>query len=186
MALGHLHRAQQVGEPRIRYSGSPLPLDFSEVDYPHQVVEISLDGERLTGSEALHVPRPVAMHRLGPAPLDEVLSELDALTDDPALPRERWPWLEVTVALDAPVPDLRARVEAALEGKALRLLRLSRRLPQREGDTTSARIDLQTLGPRKLFERTWREHWDAPPDDDVLADFDRLHQDVLDDPEADA
>ncbi|SEM34516.1 exonuclease SbcCD subunit D [Halomonas caseinilytica] len=186
VALGHLHRAQQVGEPRIRYSGSPLPLDFSEVDYPHQVVEVSLDGERLTGSEALHVPRPVAMHRLGPAPLDEVLSELDALTDDPALPRERWPWLEVTVALDAPVPDLRARVEAALEGKALRLLRLSRRLPQREGDTTSARIDLQTLGPRKLFERTWRERWDAPPDDDVLADFDRLHQDVLDDPEADA
>ncbi|MES3675776.1 exonuclease SbcCD subunit D C-terminal domain-containing protein [Halomonas elongata] len=186
VALGHLHRAQQVGEPRIRYSGSPLPLDFSEVDYPHQVVEVSLDGERLTGSEALHVPRPVAMHRLGPAPLDEVLAELDALADDPTLPRERWPWLEVTVALDAPVPDLRARVESALEGKALRLLRLSRRLPHSEADTASKRVDLQTLGPRKLFERTWRERWDSPPDDDVLADFDRLHQEVLDDPEAGA
>ncbi|MGQ0333758.1 exonuclease SbcCD subunit D [Halomonas elongata] len=186
VALGHLHRAQQVGEPRIRYSGSPLPLDFSEVDYPHQVVEVSLDGERLAGSETLRVPRPVAMHRLGPAPLDEVLAELDALADDPALPRERWPWLEVTVALDAPVPDLRARVESALEGKALRLLRLSRRLPHSEADTASKRVDLQTLGPRKLFERTWRERWDSPPDDDVLADFDRLHQEVLDDPEAGA
>ncbi|OBX33776.1 nuclease SbcCD subunit D [Halomonas elongata] len=186
VALGHLHRAQQVGEPRIRYSGSPLPLDFSEVDYPHQVVEVSLDGERLAGSETLRVPRPVAMHRLGPAPLDEVLAELDALADDPALPRECWPWLEVTVALDAPVPDLRARVESALEGKALRLLRLSRRLPQSETDTASTRVDLQTLGPRKLFERTWRERWDSPPDDDVLADFDRLHQEVLDDPEAGA
>ncbi|MBW5799921.1 exonuclease SbcCD subunit D [Halomonas elongata] len=184
VALGHLHRAQQVGEPRIRYSGSPLPLDFSEVDYPHQVVEVSLDGERLAGSETLRVPRPVAMHRLGPAPLDEVLAELDALADDPTLPRERWPWLEVTVALDAPVPDLRARVESALEGKALRLLRLSRRLPHSEADTASKRVDLQTLGPRKLFERTWRERWDSPPDDDVLADFDRLHQEVLDDPEA--
>ncbi|WP_328716368.1 exonuclease SbcCD subunit D C-terminal domain-containing protein [Halomonas elongata] len=186
VALGHLHRAQQVGEPRIRYSGSPLPLDFSEVDYPHQVVEVSLDGERLAGSETLRVPRPVAMHRLGPAPLDEVLAELDALADDPTLPRERWPWLEVTVALDAPVPDLRARVESALEGKALRLLRLSRRLPHSEADTASKRVDLQTLGPRKLFERTWRERWDSPPDDDVLADFDRLHQEVLDDPEAGA
>ncbi|CBV43069.1 exonuclease SbcCD subunit D [Halomonas elongata] len=186
VALGHLHRAQQVGEPRIRYSGSPLPLDFSEVDYPHQVVEVSLDGERLAGSETLRVPRPVAMHRLGPAPLDEVLAELDALADDPTLPRERWPWLEVTVALDTPVPDLRARVESALEGKALRLLRLSRRLPHSEADTASKRVDLQTLGPRKLFERTWRERWDSPPDDDVLADFDRLHQEVLDDPEAGA
>ena len=31
VALGHLHRAQAVGEPRIRYAGAPLQLDFGEV-----------------------------------------------------------------------------------------------------------------------------------------------------------
>ncbi|MDN3519911.1 exonuclease SbcCD subunit D [Halomonas ramblicola] len=193
VALGHLHRAQRVGEDRIRYSGSPLPLDFSEVDYPHQVVEVTLDGEELAAAEAIPAPRPVAMHRIGPAPLDAVLAELEALEDDPALPhqdrelpRERWPWLEVRVELEAPLPDLRARVDAALAGKALRLLRLERRLPRVEGEEAPARVDLETLGPRKLFALTWQRRWGEPPDDEVLADFDRLRQDALDDQDADA
>ncbi|MDI5920738.1 exonuclease SbcCD subunit D C-terminal domain-containing protein [Halomonas sp. LR5S13] len=180
VALGHLHRAQRVGETRIRYSGSPLPLDFSEVAYPHQVVEVTLDGEALAATEAIAVPRPVAMHRIGPGPLDRILAELEALEDDSALARERWPWLEVRVELDDPIPDLRARVEAALADKALRLLRLERRLPRVEGEEAPARVDLATLGPRKLFERTWEARWGQPPDDDVLADFDRLRQEVLD------
>ncbi|MFN2331871.1 MAG: exonuclease SbcCD subunit D C-terminal domain-containing protein, partial [Halomonas sp.] len=157
VALGHLHRAQQVGEPRIRYSGSPLPLDFSEVGYPHQVVEVILDGETLTDAQALPVPRPVAMHRIGPGPLDRVLAELEALDDDPGLARELWPWLEVRVELEAPIPDLRARVEAVLKDKALRLLRLERRLPKVAGDAAADRVDLASLGPRRLFERTWEE-----------------------------
>ncbi|QOR38137.1 exonuclease subunit SbcD [Billgrantia diversa] len=188
VALGHLHRAQQVGEARIRYSGSPLPLDFSEVAYPHQIVEAMLKGETLTATEAIPVPRPVAMHRIGPAPLDQVLAELEALEDDPGLAqvrgrelsKERWPWLEVRVSLTAPVPDLRAQVEAALEGKALRLLRLERRLPQLEGEEAPERVDLEQLGPRKLFERTWETRWGEVPDAEVMVDFDRLLQDVLD------
>lgn len=180
VALGHLHRAQQVGEARIRYSGSPLPLDFSEVAYPHQVLEVSLDGEALAATEAIPVPRPVAMHRIGPGPLDRILAELEPLEDDPALARERWPWLEVRVELEAPIPDLRARIETALEGKALRLLRLERRLPRVEGEEAPARVDLATLGPRQLFERTWTARWGQPPGEDVLADFDRLRQEVLD------
>lgn len=183
VALGHLHRAQKVGEERIRYSGSPLPLDFSEVGYPHQIVEVMLEGERLAGVETLSVPRPVAMHRLGPAPLATILAELATLEDDPALPRERWPWLEVRVELEAPMPDLRAQVDAALAKKALRLLRLERRLPRVTTENAPARVDLASLGPRKLFERTWQARWGEPPDADVFADFDRLRQDVMDDEE---
>ncbi|WP_111412695.1 exonuclease SbcCD subunit D [Billgrantia lactosivorans] len=186
VALGHLHRAQQVGEARIRYSGSPLPLDFSEVNYPHQVVEAVLEGETLAATEAIAVPRPVAMHRIGPGELEKVLAELMALPDDPSQPREQWPWLEVRVELTAPVPDLRARVEAALGGKAVRLLRLERRLPQREGEGSVERVDLEQLGPRRLFERTWEGRWGEPPAADVLADFDRLLQDLLDGDDEDA
>ncbi|MBB3189986.1 exonuclease SbcCD subunit D [Halomonas cerina] len=192
VALGHLHRAQQVGETRIRYSGSPLPLDFSEVDYAHQVVEVTLDKEALAGIETLPVPRPVAMHRLGPAPLDAVLTELEALDPDlpgqdrgQDLPRERWPWLEVRVTLDAPLPDLRARMEAALAGKALRLLRLERRLPRVAREEAPTRVDLEELGPQRLFSHTWEKRWGEPPTKDVLADFNRLLQDMLDDEDTD-
>lgn len=180
VALGHLHRPQRVGEERIRYSGTPLPMDFSESHYPHQVVEVTLDGERLAGVEPIPVPRPVAMHRLGPGPLDAVLAEIDSLKTDSELPPERWPWLEVRVELEAPMPDLRARVDSALEGKALRLLRLERRLPRVAAEDAPERVDLETLGPRRLFERTWQGRWGEPPGEDILADFDRLRQDVLD------
>src|SRR5690606_38005451 len=34
VALGHLHKPQHVaGQERIRYSGSPLPLSFAEVNH---------------------------------------------------------------------------------------------------------------------------------------------------------
>nr|WP_240458067.1 exonuclease SbcCD subunit D C-terminal domain-containing protein [Halomonas socia] len=112
------------------------------------------------------------MLRIGPAPLDKVLAELEALEDDPTLARERWPWLEVRVELEAPIPDLRAQVDAALEDKALRLLRLERRLPRVAEQADTARVDLESLGPRKLFERTWQARWGEPPGETVMADLD--------------
>ncbi|WP_048307200.1 exonuclease SbcCD subunit D C-terminal domain-containing protein [Halomonas sp. PR-M31] len=185
VALGHLHRAQKVGEERIRYSGSPLPMDFSEVAYPHQILEVSLEDERLAGIKALPVPRPVAMHRLGPAPLEAIEAKLVALDDDSALSQERWPWLEISVILKEPLPDLRTRIETALKGKALRLLCLKRRLPDADIQRPGTSERLEDIGPRALFARTWEARWGSSPDDAVLADFDRLRQEVLDE-EADA
>lgn len=45
LALGHIHKPQQINS-RVRYSGSPIPLSFTE-DYPHSVslVEINAHGD---------------------------------------------------------------------------------------------------------------------------------------------
>ncbi|WP_192035067.1 exonuclease SbcCD subunit D C-terminal domain-containing protein [Halomonas sp. YLGW01] len=181
VALGHLHRPQQVGDARIRYSGSPIPLDFSEVDYPHQVVEVTLEGDTLAATESLPIPRSVALKRLGPADLDTVLAELEALEDDPDLPTERRPWLELRVDLDGPQPDLRARVEAALEGRALRLLRIHTRYPKARGEAAgSRRVTLDSLGPQALFARAWEEEYGEPADEAVTRDFAQLLQEVMD------
>lgn len=186
VALGHLHRPQQVGEARIRYSGTPLAMDFSECHYPHQVVEVMLDGECLAGIESLPIPRAVELCRVGPLPLERALDELDALARDASQPRERWPWLEVRVDLKAPCPDLRARVEAVLDGKPLRLLRIHTRFPETRSDTGEARVTLDSLGPRALFERAWHERYGGEPAPQILSDFDRLLQAVHDEEEADA
>ena len=42
VALGHLHRPQQIGSERIRYSGSPLKYSFSEARQPKSVTIIQL------------------------------------------------------------------------------------------------------------------------------------------------
>jgi exonuclease SbcD len=47
VALGHLHKPQKVQHPHIRYSGSPIPLSFSEINYKHQVVEVSIDPKKM-------------------------------------------------------------------------------------------------------------------------------------------
>ncbi|WP_068638028.1 exonuclease SbcCD subunit D [Thauera butanivorans] len=43
VALGHLHRPQQVGQARIQYSGSLLKYSFSEADHAKSVNLVELD-----------------------------------------------------------------------------------------------------------------------------------------------
>ncbi|ALM53227.1 exonuclease SbcCD subunit D C-terminal domain-containing protein [Halomonas huangheensis] len=182
VALGHLHRAQRVGEERIRYSGSPLPLDFSEVGYPNQVLILELDGERLGEVQSLPVPRAVTMQRIGPCDLNEALEQIAQLPSrEQSRDTEYWAWLEITIRLDAPMADLRSRIDEGLADRAARLLRLRRELPggdQQQQPRSGER--LEDIGPRQLFERVWQEQWGAPAEQDVLSDFDRLCQDVLD------
>lgn len=43
-ALGHLHRCQQAGSPRFRYSGSLLKYSFSEAEHSKSVDLVEMDG----------------------------------------------------------------------------------------------------------------------------------------------
>ncbi|WP_110686686.1 exonuclease SbcCD subunit D C-terminal domain-containing protein [Salinicola aestuarinus] len=178
VALGHLHRPQQVGEDRIRYSGSPLPLDFSESHYPHQVLEVTLAGDAVAAIEPLSIPRHVALSRVGPADLETVEAVLAAHETLPDLPRERWPWLEVRVDLDTPRPDLRARIEAAIGDKPLRLLRIHTRYPNADGHEAPASVDLESLTPQEVFARTWQSRYGEAPPETVTRDFNALLQQV--------
>lgn len=184
VALGHLHKPQKVnGEERIRYSGSPIPLSFSEIDYKHQVLDIRLDGERLLSVEPRLIPRAVNLQRVGPAPLGEVLSQLGTLPDIDLLAEEqRQPWLEVRVRLDEPQPDLRQQLESALQGKAVRLVRIAAEYAgQGTHDTQDSGgqlIELDQLSPEELFRRAWRDAYANEADEQTLKDFALLLQDV--------
>ncbi|MCQ4325830.1 exonuclease SbcCD subunit D [Stutzerimonas stutzeri] len=178
-ALGHLHKPQQVaGQSRIRYSGSPLPLSFAEVNYPHQVLLVEFEGEQLKGVESLPVPRAVEMLRIGRAPLAEVIAALEALPPT-GLFDDNLPWLEVRVLLDEPLPDLRPRIEAALAGKAARLVRIASEYAGRRGESESqVLLGLDQIAPQELFARAWEEQFGNPPDDQALDDFTTLLQRV--------
>ena len=178
-ALGHLHLAQRVGQQdHLRYSGSPLPLSFAEVGYKHQVLRIDLDGTRAAAIEPLHVPRAVELLRVpaSPAPVKQAIAELVAL-DLPDLPREAWPYLEVRVLLDAPEPGLRAQVEAALEGKPVRLAKIepTRRVVTTAGVEPALSLDqLAQLQPDDIFRRLWQQRFGDEAPADQLAAFAEL------------
>ncbi|MGF6273006.1 exonuclease SbcD [Massilia sp. UYP11] len=171
-ALGHLHLAQRVGGlDHVRYCGSPLPLSFSEVGYRHQVLRIDLDGASVAAITPLYVPRAVELLRVPalPAPLEEALAALEALELDADLPQQAWPYLEVRVLLDGPEPGLRARIEAVLAGKPVRLAKIepTRKPVAAAGEAEALSLDqLAQLQPDDIFRRLWRQKYgdEAPPD----------------------
>jgi len=184
VALGHLHKPQRVnGEERIRYSGSPIPLSFSEIGYAHQILEITCEGDQLRSVETLLIPRAVNLQRIGPAPLAELLLQLKGLPDiDLLADTERQPWLEVRVRLDEPQPDLRNQIEGALQGKAVRLVRIAAEYAgngRGDGsDDGEGLIELDQLNPLELFSRAWQENYGSEVDEQTLTDFATLLQEV--------
>ena len=170
-ALGHLHLAQAVGgQPHIRYCGSPIPLSFAEVGYQHQVLRIDLNGDAVREIAPIAIPRAVQLLRVParPALIAQVLEELAAL-DVPDAPTEEQPFLEVRVRLDAPEPGLRARIEAALDGKPVRLAKIETSSEAR-GSAVDAEVmtldRLEQLKPDDIFRQLYQQRFgnQAPPD----------------------
>ena len=183
VALGHLHKPQRVnGEERIRYCGSPIPLSFSEIGYQHQILDVTLEGETLVSVEPLLIPRAVNLQRIGPLPLTDILTQLADLPDTDLLAdTQRQPWLEVRVKLDEPQPDLRQQIETALQGKSVRLVRISADYAgsgSRASDDDARLIELDQLTPQELFSRAWQENYGSEADEQTLKDFAVLLQEV--------
>jgi exonuclease SbcD len=170
VALGHLHKAQRVGrQERLRYCGSPLPMSFAEVDYTHQILSVDLDGEKLASVAVIPVPRAVDLLRVPglPASVGDALAELAALDLPSPAAQYTHPYLEVRVRLDMPEPGLRARVEAALEGKPVRLAKIeTSATPGAAGAVNPMSLDdLNRLQPEDVFKRLFHSRYgiDAPP-----------------------
>lgn len=182
-ALGHLHKAQRVGgHEHVRYSGSPIPLSMGEAGYRHQVVIAEVEGDGPARARAIPVPRAVELLRVprrGGAPLEEVEAALAALEPlgDPRDPAR--PYLEVCVALDRPVPDLRRRIEEAAAGRRPRLCKIG---VEYTGDgaplaEAAPAERLAELDPGEVFVRRWRrDHEGEPPAALVEAFFELLEE----------
>ncbi|HEY4713267.1 MAG TPA: exonuclease SbcCD subunit D C-terminal domain-containing protein, partial [Aquirhabdus sp.] len=173
VALGHLHRPQAVGgETRIRYSGSPIPLSFSEENYKHQVLHVELETGLKPKIDVLLIPRTVEMIRVSGA-LSDVVLKLEAL-DQTILPVEEQPFLEVRVYADnAPFPpNLRQQIEDTLPENAVRLVRLRKesRVVNSSDTTTSITSTLKEQTPQSLYADVWLDKY-GEADESVFTDF---------------
>ena len=119
VALGHLHRPQVVGgRAHIRYSGSPVPLSFTEADDRQQVLLLEFAG---AGAPAITVlPLPVArrLQRFH-GTLDEVEADLLAY-DNAAFPLVAW--ADVLVRSDEAPAEVQRRVQAVLQVQRAQVL----------------------------------------------------------------
>jgi len=178
VALGHLHLAQAVKRESIRYSGSPIPLSMAEIDYPHQICVVDIDAGKLVSVASESIPRKVELLRVPTEAIQlaEVEAALLAMTSRAHLPPNEWPIIEVPVLLKQPEPALRSKIEKALEGKGVRLARISTRYTGTGQALADAlpKASLNDLQPEDVLRQRWaREHEGEPPAD-LLAAFHQL------------
>ena len=187
VALGHLHKAQQFDQGRIRYSGSPIPLSFAESEYRHRILKLTFHNQAQLLVEELDIPRSVPLIRVpkkGAATIDSVLKLLEVIELDTNLPEnlpenltaDQHPFLEVRVLEEGPDPARRKRIEQVLEGKPIRLASIKIESPNRDSDEDSLEpsIDSQLLDwiqPEEIFLAAYHQKYDKAPDPEVLNAF---------------
>ena len=86
----------------------------------------------------------------------------------------------MSVLLDEPVPDVRARVEQRLEGRAPRLVKLGVEYPadRRALADVAAQQVLQDLSPEQVFRSLYATRHDGELPDALLAAFHELVDEV--------
>ncbi|NNP76374.1 exonuclease sbcCD subunit D [Acinetobacter sp. Ac_3412] len=174
VALGHLHKPQKVQHPHIRYSGSPIPLSFSEIKYNHQVVEVTIDPKKSEDSfnfEALPIPRSIQLYKIKDE-LTVVMQRLRNLPNEPIENLEHREYVDIEYhTTTPPQPNLRQQFEDALPKDRYRLVRISRQYLSNETNAENKQtISLEPPTPEKLFQQIW-EKKGYHADDEVTQDF---------------
>ncbi len=97
VALGHIHRPQIIGgNERIRYSGSPIPLSFSEKNDQKIVLILEISQNKIQKIEPIEVPKFRELKRIS-GTLEAVKSKLIAFQNEAPLKS----FLEIEVIEDA-------------------------------------------------------------------------------------
>jgi exonuclease SbcD len=173
VALGHIHKPQRLGQ-NIHYSGSPIPLRFSET-YPKSVMLLELKGGEIS-SRPLPVPvfRRLVQLRATEHNWREKVDELSPSTG-------LTPMVEVQLTLESPRAGLIDELKAALEERGFELLSF---LPSYQGEHQGARRHerLFELSPLELFQEFYAVKFPDSPEvpQELFEDFRNLLEKVTD------
>lgn len=163
VALGHLHRRQQVAGPcPVHYCGSPLAIDFGEQENTPSVSIVDVTARTAAKVSAMPVSQAVALRTVRGS-----LAELEGMLVDPAA------WLRVYVR-ERPRAGLKEDVQALLP-RALEVRIDTGALP--DLDPAHRPVSTAARSPRELFAEYLAAKGVA--DDAVGELFNELHDEVL-------
>lgn len=176
VALGHIHRPQVINQMQhIRYSGSPIPLSFSENDDRKQVLILEFNPRQFLKISTHEVPCTRKLIRIK-GDLETVKSKL-RLLQDPGL---KYPaWIEVQVMTDKTIIDLEEQLAEIklklpfIEQLFIRQLKIrpTGNLDQLAGEATI----LSDLTPREVFLK----RCEAEPGEDDYTELIALFEEAL-------
>lgn len=177
IALGHIHRPQTVGNrEHIRYSGSLLPLSFSETIDDKSVYLLHFQSDQLLEIETLPVPVFRRLKSISGS-LQEVKESLRRF--DQKGGRDLTPWVEVIVATDKLIPRLDLQLRDFTKDMDLQLLKIK---IERQGEllrkSSSDAVNLDDLEDVESVFRKKCMRFGSPPEqmDELLKSFKELRE----------
>lgn len=146
VALGHLHVPQIVaGCETIRYSGTPIPMGFSEVGQKKQILRVSFQGREPTIA-SLPVPSWQALQKLS-GNKAEVKQQVAAL-----IAAQKNVWLELDIHPEGDYETtLAAQLQAMRENTPVKILRIHYPQPNAVLTQQESPVALEYLSPEKVF-----------------------------------
>ncbi len=156
LALGHLHVPQKVnGSETIRYSGSPLPMGFGEAKQQKSVCQVEFHS---TAASVQLIDVPIFQK------LERVKGDWDGISSRilELSATDSQGWLEVIYDGIEVIGDLRERLEAAISGTQMEILRIkNNRIIERVLGQIHEEETLDDLNVNDVFERCLAVH-DVP------------------------
>lgn len=148
VALGHLHRYQQIDKSRnIWYSGALIPLDFSELNYAQVVRIIDFEAKNIVHQRSIKVPLKRKM-RTYKGDLDSVKEKLATLNHEVELDT----WLKIEVETAHYSPDLLSDLEEIIQDKPAEIIILNQRAIQNRSTDSEVYQNLQSLQDMEEIE----------------------------------
>jgi DNA repair protein SbcD/Mre11 len=165
VALGHLHRPQEVLAPaKTRYPGSLIELDFGEQEQEKSVVVLDARPQRPPDIELVPVTAGRRLRTVEGA-LDDLQRLADERSDD---------YLRVRVKAEAPTPGLADRVKELLPNA----LDVTVDHPRDAGAQPERGKGRGKLAPAQLFAAYYEHRNQAPPPKELQQLFDQLHEEA--------
>lgn len=160
-ALGHLHIPQKVaGSETIRYSGSPMAMNFDEIHQQKSVVIVDIHDQNV---DIQTVPVPAFRH------FEQIKGDWDSIEASLKRLKEKSfaGWVEVIYEGQEVIGNLRERVYKLVENSTIEVLKIQNAMlfnavmKQYEKE-----VELQDLNPADVFDQCLIDH--GIPDDQKI------------------
>ena len=148
VAMGHLHRAQKVGDNEyIRYSGSPIPLSFSEYKQQKKVVIITFDTKEHKSVESIDIPSFKKMYRIE-GDITEIKEKIQTIKNS-----QNRPFVDVILSDDSLLNlDINEFLQDAYE-EGVDVLSFKRKYKVEDKVLIDEKQKLNQLNPLNIFEK---------------------------------
>jgi len=152
IALGHLHRPQKVGGlDHICYSGSPIPLSFSEARNPKSVIIADFDSNGTKDIKTLPVPCFQEL-KLIKGTLEKIefeINEVEIKVDQSPI------WLEIQLDTEKWTPGIHESIKEMVQEKPFEILAIKRlqNLDPKRLTQTEKYETLEELTPEAVFKK---------------------------------